>query len=276
MAKGGYVEAGISIDTGATNAPSITIHGHGAGVIYPSVGEASFFNTFIPVTLRDLEFSVPNGQGAFALGLRAGALLERVRVQNATYGIGIAGAATLRDVMIEDVTFGISVEGTGALTLDGGVIHGGSIGIQATSGGSVQIQNLLVWGTQDLALDLSGTNGTISFTTIADSGSDTGTGPRAMKCANGVVLRSSIVWAPGSANRVPVDGCGLVNVIAGPTPVPGASNANPMFVSAGNRDYHIGAASPARDALDTGPAADFEGDARPRGAKFDIGADEAP
>jgi len=28
--------------------------------------------------------------------------------------------------------------------------------------------------------------------------------------------------------------------------------------------------------VDTGPATDFEGDPRPRGPRFDIGADEAP
>jgi hypothetical protein len=50
----------------------------------------------------------------------------------------------------------------------------------------------------------------------------------------------------------------------------------PQFVDAASHDYHIASTSPARDAVDTGPAKDFEGDARPRGAKFDIGADEAP
>ena len=33
---------------------------------------------------------------------------------------------------------------------------------------------------------------------------------------------------------------------------------------------------PARDVLATGPATDFEGDARPGGTAFDIGADEIP
>jgi hypothetical protein len=53
-------------------------------------------------------------------------------------------------------------------------------------------------------------------------------------------------------------------------------NVDPKFVDAPNRDYHIAPTSPARDAVDTGPSTDFEGDPRPRGAKFDIGADEAP
>jgi hypothetical protein len=208
--------------------------------------------------------------------LGAGALLERVRVRNASYGIQVAGPVTVRDVTIENVRLGINVEGTGSLTLDHGVIHGGNVGVQATSGGSVQIQNLLVWGTSSLALDLSNTAGSVAFTTIADSGTDSGSGPRAVACANGVVVRSSIVWAPGTVTRVPLDGCSLVSVIAGPTPAAGASNMNPQFVNAASHDYHLTPLSPARDAVDTGPATDFEGDSRPRGAKFDIGADEAP
>lgn len=52
-------------------------------------------------------------------------------------------------------------------------------------------------------------------------------------------------------------------------------NVDPRFVDSGARDYHLGANSPARDVVDVGPAADFEGDARPIGPRFDLGADEA-
>jgi hypothetical protein len=56
----------------------------------------------------------------------------------------------------------------------------------------------------------------------------------------------------------------------------GALNINPSFVDAAGRNYHLAAGSPARDMVDSGPALDFEGEPRPRGARFDIGADEAP
>jgi hypothetical protein len=52
-------------------------------------------------------------------------------------------------------------------------------------------------------------------------------------------------------------------------------NLDPRFVNPVARDYHLGANSPARDAVDVGPATDFEGDARPSGPRFDLGADEA-
>jgi hypothetical protein len=64
--------------------------------------------------------------------------------------------------------------------------------------------------------------------------------------------------------------------IAGPVMTAGAMNVDPQFVDAASRDYHIVATSPARDMVDSGPMTDFEGDARPRGMRFDIGADEAP
>jgi hypothetical protein len=72
-----------------------------------------------------------------------------------------------------------------------------------------------------------------------------------------------------------VEGCNLVTSIVGPTPVPGAMSTDPLFQDSSTHDYHLASNSPARDAVDAGPATDFEGDARPQGARYDIGADEA-
>jgi hypothetical protein len=119
--------------------------------------------------------------------------------------------------------------------------------------------------------------GTVSFTTVADSGTDAGSGPRAFRCPpSGLTVRSSIIWAPGTVVRAAIDGgCTLISTIVGPTPVPGAPNVDPRFVDAAGRDYRLSAARPARDMVDDGPVTDFEGDPRPHGARFEIGADEA-
>lgn len=118
----------------------------------------------------------------------------------------------------------------------------------------------------------------MSFTTVADSGTDSGSGPRAFRCPpSGLTVRSSIIWAPGTVARPAVDGgCTLASSIVGPTAVPGATNVDPRFVDAAAGNYRLSAGSPARDMVDAGPAADFEGDPRPQGARFDIGADEGP
>lgn len=57
----------------------------------------------------------------------------------------------------------------------------------------------------------------------------------------------------------------------------GTSNywGDPAFVNAGSGDYHIGSASAALDrGIDAGVDIDIDGDRRPSGAGFDLGADE--
>lgn len=54
-------------------------------------------------------------------------------------------------------------------------------------------------------------------------------------------------------------------------------HGDPAFVDAAAGDYHIGPGSAARDrGVEVGVFVDFEGDGRPRGGGYDIGADEFP
>ena len=118
--------------------------------------------------------------------------------------------------------------------------------------------------TTGLALDLTNITGTISFSTIVSA--TTGT-PSTVNCPDGGTVRASIIWAPGST-AAPIAGCNLANAFVGPTAVAGASSTDPKFLNAAGSDYHLSPASPAIDQLATGPAVDFEGDARPQGSAW--------
>jgi hypothetical protein len=114
----------------------------------------------------------------------------------------------------------------------------------------------------------------MSFVTVVDTGINSTATAGGVQCSF-AKLRSSIVWTPDST-APPISGCQPESTIAGPTTVTNTMNVDPMFVSRATHDYHLGSNSPARDAVGTGPATDFEGDPRPQGMAFDLGADEAP
>jgi hypothetical protein len=273
MAAGSYAEL-VNITPQSTPASRLYIHGGGAMLGLPSGSvESNVFTMSLPATIRHLEIQGQDGSGSINL-LADSYLLEHLKIHRGYIGIAVASAATIRDVTIEDTSDAILTSAGAQLTIDGVTIARSPRGITAQSS-TVQITNTLIWGgSVGLGLNLTGSNGTVSFVTVADQGTDSGTGPRAVSCGSAVTIRSSIIWAPGTTPRASVDGCTLISVIAGPTAVPGATNQFPGFVDEASHDYHLAPNSPARDAVDTGPATDFEGDARPQGARFDIGADE--
>ena len=265
MASGAYTSPQIGITAVQTTALAVFIHGHGAKLA--GAGEV-FISIRVPTTLRDLDIEA---EGMAILAVQA--VLERVRIR-APNGLQVEGPVTARDIFIETTGYGGIQLFDGVLTLDRGTLVGGTRGIHGT--GTADITNLLVYGTSDTALELSSMRGSVSFTTVADSGaaSSTEAGIRCPFNSNTLVVRSSIFWSPGA--RPGASGsCSFSSTIVGPIAVPGATNVDPRFVDPAGRDYHLAAGSPARDAVDTGPPTDFEGEKRPRGARFDLGADEA-
>jgi hypothetical protein len=262
----------------ALEIPAQQLYIHGGGSVIRSTGDGSTIYTEVSMVIRDLEVFGNNAAILFKELTRG--VLERVKIRCGWQGVDISGDVVMRDVAIDDCGIAIMMRNRARLSLNRGLIKNVEVAVKSDSWLSVvDISNLLVFGASELAFDLaSSSGGTVSFTTIADSGTDSGTGPRAFRCpSSGLTVRSSIIWAPGFVDRVAIDGgCTLVSTIVGPIAVPGATNVNPLFVDAAGRDYRLSPGSPARDAADTGPEIDFEGDPRPRGARFDIGADEAP
>lgn len=258
--------------------PVELLHIHGGGSMIRTAGEVDVIDTQVSVTIRDLE--IMGGTGALGINSTDQSILERLRVRDTVRGVSLNGHVLMRDVSFENTAYPVLLRGAARLVLDRGVMRNPSRGISSnTYSAVVDITNLLVFGAADLAIDLEySAGGTVRFTTIVDSGADSGTGPRAFKCpSSGLAVQSSIIWAPGTTARSAIDGgCTLSSTIVGPTPVPGATNVNPLFVDAAGRDYRLSAASPARDMVDVGPTTDYEGDPRPQGPRYDIGADESP
>ncbi len=123
---------------------------------------------------------------------------------------------------------------------------------------------------------------TFAFNTIADNVADASGNATQVDCVvggPGMVLHDNIVWTtttdPPSVHST---GCTWnYSLIAGGQTGQGNIDAVPDFIVPGT-DYHIKTSSPARNAGD--PAAtlsiDFDGDLRPQGLGYDMGADEAP
>jgi len=279
LAAGTYVNVGspaLSIHAGSTTASKIAIHGGGAILTETMADGQPMLDFSLPTTMRDLELVY--GQFGPAISIQATSVVERVKIRGngvVVDGIVVRGPATVREISIEGTSTGIEVA-SGVLTLDRAILKGGTNGIKAASGTTVDISNVLIFGTSKEGIDLtsgSTVGGSISFVTIADTGTSS-TAAAGLTCPrDSFPVDSTIIWTPASS-RPPANVCGFVSAIAGPIGIVGATDIDPGFVNPAMGDYHLSPNSPARDMVDTGPTSDFEGSPRPNGPRFDIGADE--
>jgi hypothetical protein len=262
----------IDIDSQTTSASTISIHGGGARLASDTTDGIFYFG--IPAVVRDLEIDCPVGA---AVTVKQ-AILERLKIRS-RYAVSVIGSATIRDAFIEGTSLpGYSVYAQdGELVIERATLVGNGYGIVGFVGSHVKISNVLVYGATDAALYLPNATGSVEFSTIVDSGSGSGSNSASgIVCPDtaGLPVRSSIIWTPGT--RPATSGrCMLSTSIVGPIGVPGTMNVDPRFVDPAAHNYRLSTISPARDMVDTGPALDFEGDPRPKGLRFDIGADES-
>lgn len=273
LANGTYVGVN-NVDPTNTPASDIHIHGNGAILTSGSSTEGLIPGFNLAGSIRDLNFTVSGIAGVVLRGTPI--LIERVAFSGVD--LTISGNATIRDFLVSDAP-GIGMYVVGSVTAERGMIRGGRVGIANDNSGFpvLDISNVIISGTSRRALDLGRSSGKVRFVTVAHVGTQQGTGPHAVECRPGLTIESSIIWAPGEVAQLPLSGgCVLSTTIVGPTSVPGAANTDPRFTDPTAGDYHLRPDSPARDMVNSGPMLDFERDPRPRGARFDIGADEAP
>jgi hypothetical protein len=270
----------LGVSPGQTSAVRIDIHGGGSTVSFTQADGQAMFNLSLPTSMTDMTLDYrPFGRAVVA---RAPTTLKRMLITSET-GVEVRSTVTAEELAVfatvgNGTPTSIRVE-SGSLDLKRSTLFGGSHGITANSGSIVELENVLVSDTTLAGIDLiqgSATSASLSFVTIARTGTGATAGAAGLICPNpNTPVRSTIVWTPNGMARPAISGCALSSTIAGPIGVVGATNMDPQFVDLNSGDYHLSDVSPAKDLVDVGPAVDFEGDPRPSGARFDIGADEA-
>ena len=269
----------------SVNTPGLFIHGTGAILVQGAQIPGFILQIDKPAIIRGVTFSGSLGASLGVYGRDI--VLDSITLdghesflQVSRGGSSPAASVTVRNLVMKNSGEypAIRVDSVSELILDGATITGGAVGIQAEPGAKVQLKNLLITGTRRHALDLAGATGEIEFATIADAGAMTPAPPCAVTCNPNLRITSSIIWQQ-TCSGVPGDAAGACTFrssIVSNAPVPGITNVDPQFVDPLAGDYHLKPTSPAKDAVDVGPVTDFEGDPRPRGPRFDLGADEAP
>jgi len=273
LATGNYTDtaATINISSVRTSAQTVVVHGAQSTLTAAAGGEPIIFIDDVATTIQDVTFTggsvnVQTGTGSVTIA--------RSTFENAQGVLAGSGLLTLVNVKIvaKAGRFGIGMNSTSHVKLEGGVLQGGVSAISDNNdGGNIDVTNMMVFGTTGTALDIANTTGAIRFSTIVGAP----TAIAGLKCNLNFVVQSSIIWDLQSS-AVPVTGaCPISTSIVGPVPIAGSMSADPKFVDATNNDFHIAAGSPAIDLVPAGPTVDFEGDPRPQGPRFDVGADEA-
>ncbi len=256
---------------------TIGLHGGGATLSPTSTSSPAITTGETPVLISDLMVTGQVGTSGSVISTGTALVtLRSLSLDNAS-PLAVNGPATATDLRVTDaISFGVAVGGVGNLSVDRATITGGVIGVVCGTSPTahVELTNVVIVGAADVGLGVQGCSGSVEFSTIADNGPQTPAQTQVSCGAGPFAITSTIIAAGSTATAMVAGTCTFTTTIASGQSIPNTMNVDPVFVDRAHGDYHITAASPAKDAVPTGPPDDFEGDARPQGAAFDIGADE--
>lgn len=185
---------------------------------------------------------------------------------------------------------GISTSG-GKLILSRTTVTGNQGGGISMSGSQFDITNSVIAGNGGPQTAFGGmridqiNTGTrhFEFNTVADNGAMDGAsvGVVCTLVTQPIALSNSIVYGNqvgGTRTQVGGANCNWTYSDIGPDTVSGAGNINsaPLFVDSTQNNFHIQPASPVKGKADPGATVhvDIDGETRPQGSGYDMGADE--
>ena len=96
---------------------------------------------------------------------------------------------------------------------------------------------------------------------------------------NSIDFDNNIIWGNGftgfTAFATVTQNCNTVQTMSAPWDDPSNDTNDPLFVAPNSLDFHLADGSPAIDACASGATSDLDGNARPKGLRFDRGAFES-